>query len=147
MDNITRVSADQRNVDEGLRWLVNDGRAVVRTNVSDFLWLRVLDVAAALSARRYLAEGSLVIEVDDPMGHASGRWALDGGPDGATCVRTHASPDLSITSTALGAVYLGGSRLGSVAASDQVAERTPGALAKADAMFAPAVTPWCNTMF
>ena len=147
VDNITRVRAEQRSVDETLRWLVSDGRAVAGSNVSDFLWLRVLDVAATLSARRYLTEGSIVIEVEDPMGHASGRWALDGGPDGATCVRTHASPDLSLTSTALGAVFLGGSRLGSIAASDQVAERTDGALAKADAMFAPAVTPWCNTMF
>lgn len=146
-DNVTTVTAADRSVDEPLRWLLNDGRAVKTEERSDFLWVRVLDVPSALSARRYLVEGRLVVEVDDPLGTTSGRYALDGGPGGATCARTEVSPDLTMTASALGAALLGGTRLGPRAGSGAVVEHTHGALATADAMFLAETTPWCNTTF
>ena len=146
-DNVKRVTAEDRGVDEPLRWLLDDGRAVKQKQTSDFLWVRVLDVAAVLAARRYLGEGRLVLEVDDPVGLTSGRYALDGGPGGATCARTEAAPDLTLTASALGSALLGGTRLGPRAGSATAVEHTPGALATADAMFLADTTPWCNTTF
>jgi predicted acetyltransferase len=147
MDNVVWVKAPDRSVDERLRWLLTDGRAIKQKERFDFLWVRVLDVPAALSARRYAVEGSLVLEVTDPLGHASGRFALEGGPQGAACVRTDATPDLRLSASALGAGYLGGQRLGQLAVSGLVHELSSGAVAKADVMFLAERTPWCNTWF
>jgi predicted acetyltransferase len=147
MDNVVTVSAGMRPVDEPLGWFLLDGRAIRQRDRSDFTWLRVLDVPAALEARRYSVTGRVVLEVVDPMGFAAGRWALDGGPDGATCARTDASADLTVPVTTLGSIYLGGYRLRTLAGAGLASEHTPGALATADAMFAGHVAPWCNTEF
>ena len=71
-------------LDEPLRHLVTDARAV-ETSITDNLYLRVVDVEAALRARKYAAGVDLVIEVDDPILPAnSGRYRLvtDGDPGG-----------------------------------------------------------------
>jgi predicted acetyltransferase len=147
LDNVTAIKAANRSVNEPLRWLVTDGRAIRQGARTDFLWVRVLDVPAALSARTYLTEGKVVLEVVDPLGYASGRFALTGGPAGASCTRTHESVDVTMSAAALGTAYLGGVRLRELAVAGQVTEHTTGSLAKADAMFLPEITPWCNTPF
>jgi predicted acetyltransferase len=150
IDIIEEVRLSDRPVDEPIRWLLGDGRALVTTRYVDMVWLRLLDVAAALSARRYSVAGELVLQVrdGDGEGFAAGRYHLDGGPGGAECRASTASADLELTQRALAAVYLGGARLHELAVSgDAVAERTPGALALADAMFATPLAPWCATWF
>jgi predicted acetyltransferase len=147
VDLVATVRAGDRAIDERLPWLLVDGRVVSQTGRWDFLWVRVLDVAATLSARRYLAEGRVVIEVTDPLGLASGRFVLDGGPDGAVCAGTSELPDLSVTVDALGSVSLGGVTLSTMADVGRAAEHRRGALARADAMFRGAVIPWCSTWF
>ncbi len=82
-----------------------------------------------------------MIEVVDPDG-ASIRVALDGGPDGARCVeQSSATPDLTCSRATLGALSLGGSQWATHAAATAVDEHTPGALARADAMFATSPAP------
>jgi predicted acetyltransferase len=147
VDLITSIEAGDRGVDEPLVWLLADGRALRQTGRFDFVWVRMLDVPKALSARRYLTEGRLVIELVDPLGLAGGRYALDGGPAGATCVRSTESPGLTLAVDALGAVYLGGVSLPALGRAGRVTEHRPGTLATADAMFRSAVTPWCSTWF
>lgn len=147
MDNVVRVKASDRSIDEPLRWLLQDGRAIEKTNQDDLLWLRVLDVPQALSARNYRVDGRLVLEVTDPYGHAAGRYVLEGGPQGASCSRTEATPDLSLPVYALGAAYLGGTRLHNLSLDGSVVEHSDGALALADLMFGSATAPWCNTWF
>ena len=56
--------------------------------------------------------------------------------------RPHACPI-----AALGAAYLGGTRLRDVTISTGVDEHTPGALATADALLRTADEPWCSTFF
>jgi predicted acetyltransferase len=147
IDNVATVSAGNRSVDEPLRFLLTDGRAVTQRDRTDFVWVRLLDVPAALSARAYGSDDELVLEVDDPLGYAHGRFALAGGPGGATCSRTGSAPDLRLSAFALGAGYLGGMRLSGLAAAGLVTELEPGAVNRADAMFQSDVTPWCNTWF
>ena len=147
MDNVVRVKASDRSVDEPLRWLLQDGRAIAKTHQDDMIWLRVLDVPQALSARDYQVEGRLVLEVTDPYGHAEGRFVLDGGPQGASCSRTEAAPELTLPVYALGAAYLGGTPLRNLALDGSVVEHSDGALARADLMFGLATAPWCNTWF
>ncbi len=108
VDLVTTVRAGDRPVDEALPWLLEDGRTVRQTGRFDFLWVRVLDVVAALSARRYAVEGRLVVDVVDPLGFAGGRYALEGGPSGAVCARTEQAAELTMPVEALGSMYLGG---------------------------------------
>jgi predicted acetyltransferase len=137
-------------VDSPLPWRLRDQRAYHAMGVWDFLWVRVLDTAAALSARRYAGEGSIVIEVVDafrPDGAAAGRFRLDGGPDGATCAADNgADADITTTVDALGSAYLGGVRWTTLAGAGRVSG-TPEALQRADAMFASTPLPFCNTGF
>jgi predicted acetyltransferase len=122
--------------------------------VGDGLWLRLVDLPAALAARRYAAGGSLVLEVADvTCAWNAGRWRLEVAPgDGAAdaaggAERTEAPPDLRLDVADLGAVYLGGVRFTELAAAGRIEERKPGALALAGRMFASDRSPWCCTMF
>jgi predicted acetyltransferase len=115
-------------VDEPLRHLVDEPRALNATAL-DSLWLRIVDLPAALAARRYAAPVNVVIEVTDGLlPDNAGRWRLSGDASGATCARTSDAPDLTCDITDLGAVYLGGTPLGSLAAAGRVRETRPGAL-------------------
>jgi predicted acetyltransferase len=147
VDLVVRVVADQRGVDDPLPLWLTDARAVRQRYRTDFQWVRVLDVPAALAARRYACAGALVLEVEDGLGHAAGRFALEGAPDGAQCAPTTAAADLAVRVEALGAAYQGGASLAALAAAGWVREERPGALAVADAMFGWLARPWCATLF
>ncbi len=134
--DLTRsVSGRIAAFDEPLQYLVNEPRRL-GIRIADGLWLRVVDVPAALAARRYAAPIDQVIEVEDAFVPAnSGRWRLTGSPQSATCVATTDEPDLACDIQALGAAYLGGTLLSTLADAGQVHERRPGALAEASTAF------------
>src|SRR5207302_11118185 len=106
---------------------------------------------AALSARTYALPGRLIMEVtDDFRKRTSGRYLIDAGPGGVEVRRAKKSdgePDLALGIGDLGAAYLGGVQLSTLAAAGRVAELTPGALATADAIFSSTPQPWCTTGF
>ncbi|MGH9214405.1 MAG: GNAT family N-acetyltransferase [Acidimicrobiales bacterium] len=147
VDWVAAVRLGLRPIDDPLPLLLHDGRRATLVDRSDHIWARVLDVPAALASRRYGTAGRLVLEVDDPIGFARGRFALDGGPDGATCAPTAEAPDLVVPAKALGAAYLGGQSWGRLAAAGWVDEARAGALARASAMFTTAPAPWCAMTF
>jgi predicted acetyltransferase len=149
IDVIEQIHLYDRPVDEPLRWLLVDGRAIRQTHRVDWMWLRLLDVAAALSARCYATDDSLVLEVVDAdgPGYAAGRYQLEGGPAGAQCQPTTRSADLVVQQRALAAAYLGGTSLLSQLPAGLVSEQTTGALARADAMLSTSLPPWCATSF
>ena len=147
VDWVSDVKAIVRAVDEPLAHLLVDGRAARQIDRSDHLWVRLLDVGAALAARTYAGPVSLVLEVDDPFGGAGGRYALEGDLDGATCVRTDAKPDLALGLDVLGAAYLGGTRLWPFALAGRVDELTPGTLAVFDRALQTIRAPWGTTGF
>ena len=147
VDLIETVEASLRPLDEPFANLLADPRALTM-RVRDSLWLRPVDVAGALAGRRYSVEGSLVLDVaDDFCPWNAGTYTLDGGPGGASCVRSDGAPDLSLSVNDLGAAFLGGTRLSSLARAGRVREHTPGKLALADAMFAWSRAPWCPNHF
>jgi predicted acetyltransferase len=116
--------------------------------VRDHLWVRVVDIPAALTARTYGVEDELIIEVVDGFRPANGgRWRLEGGPDGAACTRTDADPDLVVGAPDLGALYLGGVAASTLAAARRVAPRTSDAVRRADRFFGVQPLPWCTTHF
>ncbi|WP_051267219.1 GNAT family N-acetyltransferase [Nakamurella lactea] len=134
-------------VDEPLRHLVTDARAV-RTEITDSLYLRIVDLTAALRARRYLTEIDLVIEVADALLPANnGKFRLRAGTDHAEVTRSRSEPDLSLSILELGAVYLGGVRLTDLHRAGRVAEHTADAVAAASAAFGWHREPFCPDPF
>ncbi|MGW4800618.1 GNAT family N-acetyltransferase [Nonomuraea sp. NPDC004297] len=122
-------------VDDPLKHLLTDPRAA-RTTVIDNLWVRLVDVDRALTARRYSAPLELVLEVQDTFcPWNAGRYRLRADGDSVTCERTRTRPDLRLTSAELGAAYLGGTTLAALAAAGRVEELRPGALATASLAF------------
>ena len=140
-----------RPVDDPIQHLLVDPRRT-RTRVSDGLWIRIVDLPEALMRRRYTCPVDLVIEVADPQLPANeGRWRLVAGglADDAkpTCERTSADPDITMPVAALGAAYLGGTRLGGLAAAGQVTAHLPGALTELSAAMWWDPAPWSPMMF
>jgi predicted acetyltransferase len=114
----------------------------------DDLWARIVDVPAALATRRYAVPGDLVLEVTDAfMPEVGGRYHLAAGPSATTCEPTRAAAELELSIADLGALYLGGVRLATLARAGRVRELAAGALARADVLFAAERAPWCGTPF
>jgi predicted acetyltransferase len=148
IDVVGKIKLTDRPVDEPIRWLVPDARALELTGTFDYLWLRLLDVPAALAARSYATDGRLVLDVrDDSLGgYGTGRFALDVEDGNARCTPTTESAELIVDQRALAACYLGGNRLRQVAMRG-VDEVAPGALARADLMFSTSLAPLNQTGF
>jgi predicted acetyltransferase len=147
VDLMARVTAEMRPVDEPLRFLLADSRQP-KTRIEDGVWLRLVDVAAALKGRRYGVEGRLVLRVSDPFcPWNDGLHELTGGPAGAECKPTTDAPDLALNAADLAALYLGGNRFRTFFEGGRVEELHPGAVARADAMFATDRAPWCPSHF
>ena len=142
IDWATRVEVWLRPVDEIAPLALVDGRAAHLADRSDHVWVRVVDVPEALTARTYAGEGSMVLEVADPMGYGTGRFRLEAGPDGATCTTTTEDADLTVPVGALGAAYLGGTGWARLAAAGWVDEHRAGAVDRAAALFTAPRAPW-----
>jgi predicted acetyltransferase len=148
LDLAGTVQLHGRPVDDPVRWRLADPRRLRVTDLGDHLWLRLLDLPGALAARRYAVADALVLEVTDALRPRNqGRFRLEGGPDGAACGPATAAPDLVLDIADLGAAYLGGASLASLARAERVTEHTPGALLRADRMFAADPPPVCTTHF
>jgi predicted acetyltransferase len=147
VDLVTRIKAGARPPDEPLpHMLVDSARFVARH--SEPMYVRLLDLPAAMEARTYGTRDALVLDVDDPFWpDNSGRWLLDGGTDGAECRRTDDAPDLSLGTAELATAYLGGVRLSTLAHARRVVEHTPGAVQRADALFGAQRAPWNARIF
>jgi predicted acetyltransferase len=148
VDLVRLIRAVRGPVPHPLQLLLADPRRLGFT-VGDAIWLRVVDVAAALAARTYGRAGALVLEVRDGFcPWNAGRWCLDVADDGRGSVEpTTAEPDVTLDAADLGATYLGTFRFSELARVGRVVENTAGALLRADEMFAAARSPWCSTMF
>lgn len=122
-------------VDEPLIWMVNEPRRL-GVSVGDALWVRIVDVPGALTARRYATAVDVTFELSDELLEKnSGRWRLRASTDGATCESTMDEADLALDVSTLAAAYLGGATLTALAAAGRVRELRPGALSAASAAF------------
>jgi predicted acetyltransferase len=115
-----------------------------RYRMGDGIWVRLVDLPAALSGRVYSEGDPLVLEVRDAVCEWNdGRWKLEGGE----CSRTDDEPDLAFDVSALGSAYLGAVSFAQLRAALRVEELREGAIAQADALFAWRPLPWCLEIF
>lgn len=142
IDLTSGIVAYGRPVDEPWLHMVSDIRRC-SVRVRDALYVRLVDVGAALEARTYQTPVDVVFEVEDAFcTWNAGRWRLTGDAKGASCKRTDEAADLSLSVRELGAAYLGGVSLASLAAAGRVRELRQGSLAEASTAFGSAVAPW-----
>jgi predicted acetyltransferase len=143
IDWVSRVKASLLPVDHPLFFLLARPREM-RFRVHDGLWVRLVDLPAALAARRMGAGEPVVLEVTDPFcDWNAGRWRI--GPGGAE--RTAAATELECDITVLGSVYLGGFGFRQLARAGRVREIATDAAARADALFPSDRAPWCPEIF
>jgi predicted acetyltransferase len=156
-DLTTEFRLRQRPVDDPLLYQLADPRRA-RPRLKDALWVRIIDVPGALARRRYSCPADVVIEVrDEIMPSNAGRWRLTTtGADEtgcgleASCVPAAAAgpeADVALDVTELGAAYLGGTRLGALAAAGLVTERRPGVVRQLSNALSWDLAPWCPVNF
>jgi predicted acetyltransferase len=148
LDLVDTVTFTRLSPDDPLPWLIDDPRQVRTTGMWDDVWIRLLHVPRALEARRYQTEDRFVLELIDAFRpDIGGRFELVGGPEGATCRRSTAEPDLVMDISMAGSMYLGGVRPTLLARAGRIEERTAGAARRADAFFASDPPPHNQTAF
>ena len=148
IDLVDRIRARNQGTGDALPWMLRDQRRLER-RVYDMIWLRLVDVPAALEARTYAIPARLVIEVADPFcDWNEGTYVLESDASGdATCTRADEPPHLSLAASDLAAIYLGGTSPTTLARAGRIAEHLPRAVAKAEAMFRTDADPWCALDF
>ena len=151
IDLVERLGFDSAPVEDPLPWMLTDRRRYRVVSVDDVLWLRILDPGAALEARGYSGDGTVVLDVEDPLGHAAGSWLLEvhggtGTVRSATEADLRQHPRAAVDIAALGSLYLGAVSGRTLAAAGGV--RAPEqALAVLDELFTAGLAPYCSTHF
>jgi predicted acetyltransferase len=130
-------------LDHELFLLLRDPRRL-RFELRDGLWVRLVDVEAALNGRSYKPGDPVVLDVVDQFcPWNTGRYRV--GPEGAE--RTDAEPEIALPVQSLGSVYLGGFTFADLARAGRVDELVEGALDRADGLFRSDRYPWCPEIF
>lgn len=133
-------------VDDPLPWKVADPRRV-RRRLGDALWVRILDVPGALTARTYGVAGRLRLGVEDPfLPEVTGVYELAVESGGATCRRSRGPADVELGVDVLGALLLGGVPARPAAAAGRL-RGAPEHVTLLDRMFRGEVAPWCAEVF
>ncbi|WP_370938587.1 GNAT family N-acetyltransferase [Amycolatopsis sp. cg13] len=129
-----------------LRWQLADLRAA-EPRETDWLWVRILDVPRALTARGWFTDGSLVLDVTDPFLDQDGRYLLTVRDGKAECVRTDLAPDLSLDVSDLGSIYLGGTLPSVLVRAGHVRAHSREVAGLADLLFRSDRAPHCVHWF
>ena len=144
VDLVDELEAMMLPVDHSLQLLVARMN-FLRARLWDGIWLRLVDLSAALTARSYATDGRVTLEVvSDPLfGDNVGTWTIADG----VARRSSRRPDVRLDIQALGAAYLGGFSFAELARAEQVEEVARGGVARADALFRTEAAPWCPENF
>ncbi|MEY9848745.1 GNAT family N-acetyltransferase [Streptacidiphilus sp. MAP5-3] len=146
-DLVGRVVFKQVAPDHPLRWQLADFRAAEVSDDTDWLWVRLLDIPSALTARGWSTDGELVLDVDDPFLGERARYLLTVRDGKADCVPTDREPDLSLDVSDLASLYLGGTAPSTLVRAGHIHAHRPGAAALADALFRAERAPHCLHWF
>jgi len=135
-------------LDDPLLHLLVDERAA-KPDLRDNLWVRLLDITAALEGRGYEADADVVVDIADQQVPANvGQWRVTVSRGAATVSPAPgADPDLSMNIQELGAAYLGGVSIDALARASLITEHTPGAAHSLGRAMWSSIAPVCNISF
>jgi predicted acetyltransferase len=147
VDLVHKIESWLLPVDNPLFLLVTEPRRL-RPRPGDGLWLRIVDVQRALSARTYAADGALSLELADAfLPENAGVWRLEVSGGEARVSRSDSEPELRLDVADLGSAYLGGFTFAELARALRVDELAEGAVERADDLFRTRSAPWCPEIF
>lgn len=148
IDLIRSISVDHAPASDPLPWAMADRRGYKVIGEEDLLWLRILDVAAALQARSYAADGIIILAVTDPLDLAAGTYRLEVTDGSARVERATAgtAADVQLSVNDLGSLYLGGAETFALAAAGRVSG-SASSLEKLDRLIRTGRRPYCMTEF
>jgi predicted acetyltransferase len=146
-DLVTQVVFKHVPPEHPLRWRLADFRAGQVSDHMDWLWVRLLDIPQALTARGWFTDGELVLDVDDPFLGEHGRYLLTVREGKADCLPTDREPDLSLDVRDLGSIYLGGTAPSTLVRAGHILAHRPNAATLADALFRADRPPHCLHWF
>jgi predicted acetyltransferase len=148
LDLTTRIKYELAPADDPLQHMLTEARAVNYKFVGDALWVRIVDLPRALRERAYAQPFEVVFEIADAVcPWNAGRWALRWDGSAATCAQTALPAGIELGAGELGAIYLGGTTLETLARAGRVRELKPGALTATSRAFRADVEPWCPEIF
>ncbi|MDL9937771.1 GNAT family N-acetyltransferase [Gordonia sp. ABSL1-1] len=134
-------------VDDPLPVKLTDLRAVTVTGHKDEMWLRILDIPAALGARTYDADLDVVFEVDDPFRGRGGVFDVTVRKGAAIITHSTAKPTVRADISVLSSIYLGGTAPSAFAAAGRLWTDSPTTLRALDRAFATVRAPFAGTFF
>lgn len=141
LDLVGAITSQSIPIDDPLPMLLENPRALRTTDLNDGVWLNVRDIAACFSARTYRVAQRIVIEVDGT------RWAIDGGPDGASCAKVRSKPDLITSHGPFSSLLYGGVLPSALVAGGRMQARSDAALTLADVFFTTSTAPHCQSNY
>ena len=124
LDLVGTITSRAIPIDDPLPFLLENPRALRTTNLNDGIWINVLDVPSCFGARTYRISDRIVVEVDGV------RWAIDGGPDGASCKTVRSRPDLVTSHGAFSSLLYGGVLPSALVAGGRMHARNADALGR-----------------
>ena len=135
-----------RPADDPIRWMLTDPYAMKSENF-DYVWFRLVDLKAALVARRYEVDGSFVVAVtDDQLANNNGTWRIEVTDGVAAVERCDEAPSLTLSTGVLAALYMGGRRLPSIVEPGAVGADSE-TIARLDRTFRTTLVPWTSEEF
>ncbi len=146
IDLFPRVGWWNTPVDDPLWWKLVEPRRLNRKR-GDALWVRIMDVPAALEARSYEHDGAIRMAIDDRFRPATaGVYELVVSDGVGKCVRVEGDAGVSLGIDALGALYLGGSNAVAMAAAGHI-DGSGEAVTQLHRLFHTDIAPWCEEVF
>jgi predicted acetyltransferase len=141
LDLVAEIRARCIPIDDPLPYLIDDPRALRTRELNDGVWVNVLDIPNAFSARTYRTTDCIVVEVDGT------RWAVEGAPDGGSCRAVDAMPDLVATHGAFSALLYGGVHPSALVAGRRMTPRNADVVARADLFFTTSLQPHTQEIY
>jgi GNAT superfamily N-acetyltransferase len=133
--------------DPMLSW-VQGPRGLGTLKPLDSLWVRLVDLPAAVAARGYEADCDVVVEVADQQAPwNAGRWRVRVKDGTGEATPTDEDAEVALSVSALGAAYLGSANLAEMHRAGTVAEHRPGAARELWRAFRTDVGPYAARGF
>jgi predicted acetyltransferase len=147
VDLMARIKGWKEPAEHPLFLMLSEPRRL-RLRLQDGLWLRIIDLRAALEARRYPRDGAVVLALEDGLcSWNQGRWLLEVSGGRARLDATTEAAHIGLRAEDLAAAYLGGVGLDELDRAGRVREQAPGAVELATAMLSWTRPPWCPEIF
>ncbi len=141
VDLVGEIRSSSIALDDPLPFLLDNQRALRTIELNDGIWANVRDPAICFGTRSYRCSDRLVIESDGK------RWAIEGGPDGASCRVVRTRPDLVTTHAWFSALLYGGTLPSALVAGRRMTARNADVVNRADMFFGTALVPHCQSHY